>query len=365
MLSLVQLIDFYAERRRAESPEVVYGAAWRTQGNGPWTVVWLQATGELVATQREEGEVVLIGVETDPQRLQATLTGWEQRVGELNGLAWLAECFARPTYAAGWYSDPWQPRGGRYRWWDGARWSYHTTPSGKRPREPPPAFPARAAAWTVIGVVVSVTLGGIAGRVLHHVVRSPTLANLALYVVTYSGIALTCVLASMRYGSGRLGVDFGWRFQLGDLLRGPLVFFLTALAGGIVMSPWLNSRSVTRGSEVLRYSETHRPLAATVMLVIVAVLAAPLIEELVFRGVLLRSLTAWIGVRSAVVVQALCFGLCHFAPGLGGFTIYWMAATALIGLGFGIAATRWRRLGPTIVAHAAMNAVHFINALSR
>ncbi len=41
--------EFYADPERAHSEEVDLGSAWRTQGQGPWKVVWVEATGEVVA----------------------------------------------------------------------------------------------------------------------------------------------------------------------------------------------------------------------------------------------------------------------------------------------------------------------------
>jgi membrane protease YdiL (CAAX protease family) len=324
----------------------------------------------------DAGESVVIAVETDGDRLRAAMNGWEDHVDEPNGLAWLAEQFERTDAPAGWYLDPWHRRGSRYRWWDGTRWTHHTTrplgpgwrtrsPDVLKRREAIPVFPPFAALWVVAGVVASRTFGGVVLHlVVDHVVRSWTIGDLVFYVLAYGGIALVCVGASRRYGSGRVAADFGWRFQPGDLWRGPVVFVLSALVAGPVMSPWVNNRSVRRGSELLHYSETHRPLTGAVILVVVAVVAAPLIEELAFRGVLLRSLTGWIGVRAAVVLQALCFGLYHFTPGLGGFTLYWMVGTALFGLAAGIAATRWRRLGPSIIAHATLNTLHLISVFT-
>jgi hypothetical protein len=42
----VQLADFYADPERASSKEIDFGAAWRAQGEGPWKLLWLEATGE-------------------------------------------------------------------------------------------------------------------------------------------------------------------------------------------------------------------------------------------------------------------------------------------------------------------------------
>jgi hypothetical protein len=43
------LNEFYAPAKRASSKELDFGSAWHTNGQGPWKVVRLEATGELVA----------------------------------------------------------------------------------------------------------------------------------------------------------------------------------------------------------------------------------------------------------------------------------------------------------------------------
>ena len=123
----MRLKDFYADPKRASSEEVDFGSAWRAQGDGPWKVVWLEATGELAAVNEaphptpideidgmlglakqvlEQGlsslwrgdqgpgsadDVVCIGVERDLLRLRGALIGWEDHMPEPNGLAWLSE----------------------------------------------------------------------------------------------------------------------------------------------------------------------------------------------------------------------------------------------------------------------------------
>jgi hypothetical protein len=122
----MRLSEFYADPKRANSKEVDFGSAWRSQGEGPWRVVWIEATGEIAAFNESEGlsdaglfytdavevlldmltrpfkarsereevqtaEVVIIGVERDLARLRAAVAGWNLHVAEDNGLAWLAE----------------------------------------------------------------------------------------------------------------------------------------------------------------------------------------------------------------------------------------------------------------------------------
>jgi hypothetical protein len=107
----VRLRDFYADPARAASDEIEFGASWRTQGTGPWKVLWVRDTGELAAFNEgarttvptgrlgvramlgggTEDEVVVLGVDTDLERVRDALTGWREHMAGDNGLAWLAE----------------------------------------------------------------------------------------------------------------------------------------------------------------------------------------------------------------------------------------------------------------------------------
>jgi membrane protease YdiL (CAAX protease family) len=79
------------------------------------------------------------------------------------------------------------------------------------------------------------------------------------------------------------------------------------------------------------------------------VVGAPIIEELVYRGLLQGALVRRVRPAVAVVVVALLFALVHFRPvqypGLFAF-----------GLVLGVCALRTRRLGMAIAAHVGFNA---------
>jgi hypothetical protein len=109
----MRLRDFYDDPDRADSDEVDFGSQWRTQGEGPWKVVWLAGTGEIAAfnSGRSGGavmpgrglglgallggggpdEVVILGDHPDLDTVRAGLAGWQDHMAEDNGLAWLAE----------------------------------------------------------------------------------------------------------------------------------------------------------------------------------------------------------------------------------------------------------------------------------
>jgi hypothetical protein len=131
----VKLSEFYDDPLRGMSEELDFGSSWQLDGWGPWKIVWLEATGELVAFNdvRTMGSVVVGGgggnlifdlafeaaitglvnrvarhanpeppdqlrdqvtcllVERDVERVRQRLSGWERHLPEANGLAWLLE----------------------------------------------------------------------------------------------------------------------------------------------------------------------------------------------------------------------------------------------------------------------------------
>ncbi|PAW66070.1 MAG: hypothetical protein B9S34_09080 [Opitutia bacterium Tous-C1TDCM] len=83
-------------------------------------------------------------------------------------------------------------------------------------------------------------------------------------------------------------------------------------------------------------------------------------EEALFRGYLQNRLAAaWqnrsYGPAAALVVAAVAFGLAHAGGGLA-----YVALSTLAGLGYGWAYLRTGRIEAAILAHFALNAVHFL-----
>jgi uncharacterized protein len=91
------------------------------------------------------------------------------------------------------------------------------------------------------------------------------------------------------------------------------------------------------------------------------VVAAPIVEEMQFRGLLYRGLEAKIGALATIAITSVVFGLLHYL-GFG-----WPRAVATGCLGFLLGVIRWRTGNTTacMVTHAAINfmAASFFTAM--
>jgi uncharacterized protein len=98
-------------------------------------------------------------------------------------------------------------------------------------------------------------------------------------------------------------------------------------------------------------------------LAVFAVLLAPVVEELVFRGLLLRALLRRMDVTGAVVVSSLAFALVHVIgdPSLGSLAV----VPGLLGIGMvaAVLAVRSGSLSQPILLHVGFNLLTTLYAL--
>ncbi len=108
----------------------------------------------------------------------------------------------------------------------------------------------------------------------------------------------------------------------------------------------ISSDEVT--SRRARLTDRAKHPGEVILLVLMVVVGAPIIEELFFRGLLMRSIQARWNDGLALVVSAVFFALVHFQPIL-------IPGLVVFGLITGTCAQRTGRLGMGILAHAAFN----------
>jgi membrane protease YdiL (CAAX protease family) len=100
----------------------------------------------------------------------------------------------------------------------------------------------------------------------------------------------------------------------------------------------------------------EEPLWSLLAFVVLATAVAPVLEELLFRGLVLRGLMLRLGFWPAAVLSSVCFGIFH-TQSLGRDAVLIVVATGVFGLGLCVLTRRTGRLGPGIGVHAVRNAV--------
>lgn len=279
-----------------------------------------------------------------------------------------------PRVPPGWYADPAGRH--RFRFWDGSSWTPGVSDGsavGEEPLPPvPPALghderarlPARAAALGIAGLLLGAVVGIGSALGLDLVDGLPRVVPVVVaQVLLWAGMVGACVVASRRFGTGSLRRDYGLRFRRSDIGWGLLLAFVARLVAGVVVVVLVGVDERLGGSNLPEASELRSDIPVLVAFSLMAVVGAPVIEELFFRGLLLQSLIARLRTGGAIPVQALLFGAVHAVPtsGLGNVSV--LVATFSFGLLAG-GTVLWKgRLGTTIVGHALFNVVAVVGLL--
>ena len=272
-----------------------------------------------------------------------------------------------PSPPADWYPDP--SGLGELRYWNGTTWTPTVAVQGHtydRPLPPPPApwsqaraepqprLPARAALLALVGFVAGLG-ASIVLSLLGAAVGAPRIVRLVLgQAGLWSGLLGACILVSRRFGSGRLSRDFNLTVAWSDVGWGLLMSIAARIAVVLAVLPLVPFRLVEGNDEVFRVFNTD--VLSFVVVALLAVVGAPIVEELFFRGVVQGAFLDRLGSAGAVGFAAVLFGLAHFNPILGWANVSVITAVAAAGVIFGLT-VRLRRLGSSIFAHAFFNLV--------
>jgi membrane protease YdiL (CAAX protease family) len=274
--------------------------------------------------------------------------------------------------APGWYDDPSDRYLVRVRYWNGDAWTPGVAIDGRVFEEPlasplpPPAvehderavLPTRAAVIGITGLVVGAVLGIVVGLALKALGDVPkALLIVVPQLFLWGGMVGACLLVSRRHGSGSMRRDYGVRVRTVDLGWGLLLALAARVLAAVVVATLAAASHRLAGSNLTGIRELRHDTAALTAYALLAVVGAPLVEELFFRGLLLRSFVGRLGLWGAVPAQAFLFCLVHTIPSLGLGNVSVLAATFLFGAFAGSVVTEQRRLGPTMIGHSIFNLV--------
>ena len=188
-----------------------------------------------------------------------------------------------------------------------------------------------------------------------------TAALLAGAIIGQYGAWLAWMYAASRFkGFGSLRADFGLFVDLArDWPMLPLGLGLEVVAG-IVLLPISHFVSHAPQRVVQDLNAAHG--AKLALLSITALVIAPFVEELFFRGLLLRSLQRRVSAPAAVVISALAFGLAHVVFDFGSGVV--LPALVALGMLSGIFAVRTGNLSRSILLHMGFNLLAVVAVLT-
>jgi membrane protease YdiL (CAAX protease family) len=176
-------------------------------------------------------------------------------------------------------------------------------------------------------------------------------------VMQWTPLVLMAVYLGRRFGSGLLSSDYGYSFRLIDLVGVPIGVLTQLLLLRLVYLPleslWphtFDRHKVEQRAKDLSHQATGGKVA---LLVLVVVVGAPLVEELIYRGLLQGAFTRRLDDVLGLVLGAALFAAVHFAP-------IETPGLFVVGLVLGSCLMVTRRLGMGVLAHMAFNATGLV-----
>lgn len=210
------------------------------------------------------------------------------------------------------------------------------------------------------GWVASSVLGAVVLAATGSSTQAPIPVIAMSLMLGWTAYLTGMVLLSRRAGTGSLVHDYGLSARWVDVLGVPVGVLCQLVVVPLVYLPlrWLWPATF----EQHRLQDTATSLtdratgpASVALLALVIVIGAPIVEELVYRGLVQRSLAGRFNHLVAWLCTAGLFTLIHFRPveypGLAAFALIVGAAALLTG-----------RLGPGIAIHVGFNATGLLLA---
>jgi uncharacterized protein len=219
--------------------------------------------------------------------------------------------------------------------------------------------PVAFAAWFSALFVGQLLLGGLVFAAFGVTDGDYTIPQFAIAALAgWSAFVIALWIVSTRFATGDVVNDLAIGFSPRDVIGVPL-----GIAGQLLLVPavyiplqaaWPDAFDTSdlerRARELVDKADTGLD---TALLGLIVVVGAPLVEELVYRGLLQRSVAARLGRWPAAVLIAALFSLIHLSP-------VEYPGLFVAGLLFGGCLAVTGRLGASILTHAAFNATGFV-----
>jgi membrane protease YdiL (CAAX protease family) len=218
-------------------------------------------------------------------------------------------------------------------------------------------FDGRALPFALGGIALAVITARAVSFFLRQISLPVAAYFLAFWTLVFGGLWITCRYVSRRFGSGNPWSDFGFAWRPSDLWRGAAAYLVAQFLVRLATTPWIgHTGRLERLTEGMRYVSWP----AFAVFACSAVVAAPVFEELAFRGMLQRTLASRVGSGRAIAGQSVVFAAYHLVPQLGWDNVPYAVGLISFGLVMGWVAHRLGRLGAGCTAHVIANTLGVI-----
>ncbi len=209
-------------------------------------------------------------------------------------------------------------------------------------------FPSWMDLFATIGVfIVSALLGYLVAMILMHARGAKELTpdlTLIYYLIQMIPPVLFVVWLRHRAGRGN-AIHFGFRRTNLPLLLWGILFLL---ASSVVLEPLLSLFPSQP------YDAVKNMVGTGGWTILSVIICAPILEEILFRGLILESCRERFGGALAVLISSLLFGLIHGIP-------VQIVNAFVVGLILGYIYIRTGSLITTIILHAINNAIAYVS----
>ena len=237
------------------------------------------------------------------------------------------------------------------------------------PSEPKPAWsPLAAFGLSIALLVLQLVLATGIAIVGHRLVSGPP-APLSPATIAVAAIVASCVVAAFAVyliaaRAGRVEVLGAPRGGIATLILVPLAFAAAAYCYQLIKAAIAIPPAASSGQRVTA-SEAALLADGTWLLFVSVVVVAPIVEELIFRGLMLPGLTrSRLRFVGATLVTSVLFTLWH-PGGAQKFTSFAVLLDWHLLMALGLCVVWWltRSVWPCVLAHAASNLTVLIVAL--
>ena len=135
-------------------------------------------------------------------------------------------------------------------------------------------------------------------------------------------------------------------------IKGWLIIVPFVLLISLIMNSLIDNQNGS--NPLLEIVLNNNNYLSFILLFITTTLLAPLFEEIIFRGILLPTLSRDFGIISGIIVSALIFALAHLSLGE-------MPPLFVLGIGLGITRIASGSLLSSVIMHSLWNGVTFFN----